>query len=114
MHRVRINSKVMPYMGFGVWERRKGMKKRKRIVVLGTGQVVFLTVVFVALFLCLITAFILLRERDRGTAAAALFFAIAAFLAAVFLLAAYFSHKKEDSEREAAWDELEKKRQKHS
>ena len=90
------------------------MKKRKRIVVLGTGQVVFLTVVFAVLFLCLITAFILLRERDRGTASVALFFAIASFLAAVFLLAAYFSHKKEDAEREAAWDELEKKRQKHS
>ena len=87
------------------------MKKRKRIVVLGTGQVLFLTVLFLILFVCLGTAFLLLRERDRGTAAAALFFAVASFLAAVFLLAAYFSHKKEDAEREAAWDELEKKRQ---
>ena len=89
-------------------------KKRKSIMVLGKGPVLFMTVLFALLCVCLFAAFILLRQRDSGTAFTALFFAVAAFLAAVFLLAAYFSHRKDDAEREAAWEELEKKRQKHS
>ncbi len=89
-------------------------KKRKSIMILGKGPVLFMTVLFVLLCVCLFAAFILLRQRDTGTAFTALFFAAAAFLAAVFLMAAYFSHRKDDAEREAAWEELEKKRQKHS
>ena len=87
-------------------------KKRKPIVVLGKGPVMFMSVMFVLLCVCLFAAFLLLRFRDPGTAIAALFFSIASFLATVFLLAAYFHHKKEDDQREAAWDELEKKRPK--
>ncbi len=89
-------------------------KKRKSIVVLGTGPVLFMTVLFSLLFICLLAAFLMLRLRDTGTAFTALFFSIASGLAAIFLLAAYFQHRKDDAEREAAWDELEKKRQKHS
>ncbi len=89
-------------------------KKRKSIVVLGTGPVLFMTVLFSLLFACLLAAFLMLRLRDTGTAVTALFFSIASGLAAIFLLAAYFQHRKDDAEREAAWDELEKKRQKHS
>ncbi len=89
-------------------------KKRKSIMVLGTGPVLFMTVMFLLLFICLLAAFVMLRQRDPGTAIAALFFSIASCLAALFLLAAYFQHKKEDAQREKAWDELEKKRQKHS
>ncbi len=89
-------------------------KKRKSIMVLGKGPVLFMTVLFLFLFVCLLAAFLMLRQRDTGTAVTALFFSIASVLAAVFLLAAYFQHRKDDAEREAAWDELEKKRQKHS
>ena len=89
-------------------------KKRKSIVVLGTGPVLFMTFIFLVLFLCLFAAFLLLRQRDMRTAITALFFSLASLLAALFLLAAYFHHKKEDTEREAAWDKLESKRQKHS
>ena len=69
---------------------------------------------FLFLFACLLIAFLLLRQRDPGTAAAALFFSIASCAAAFLLLAAYFRHRKEDAEREAAWAELDKKEQKHS
>ena len=89
-------------------------KKRKPIVVLGTCPVLFMTFIFLVLFLCLFAAFLLLRQRDMKTAITALFFSIASLLAALFLLAAYFHHKKDDAKREAAWDELESKRQKHS
>ena len=89
-------------------------KKRKSIMVLGKGPVLFMTVLFAIPFVCLLAAFILLRQRDLGTAITALFFSIASFLAAVLLMAAYFSHRKDDAAREAAWDELENKRQKHS
>ena len=89
-------------------------KKRKSIMVLGTGPVLFMTVVFIILFICLLTAYAMLRNRDPGTAAAALFFGIAAGVAAILLMAAYFRHKREDAEREARWAELDKKEQKHS
>jgi cell division protein FtsW (lipid II flippase) len=89
-------------------------KKKKSIMVLGTGPVLFMTALFSLLFVCLLVAFFLLRQRDIGTAFTALVFSIGAFLAAVSLMAAYFTHKKDDDAREAAWEELEKKRQKHS
>lgn len=91
------------------------MKKKKRsIMVLGKGPVLFMTALFALLCVCLFAAFILLRQRDSGTAYTALFFAVSSFLAVVFLMAAYFSHRKDDAEREEAWEELEKKRQKYS
>ena len=89
-------------------------KKRKAIMVLGTGPVLFMTVVFSILFVLLLCAYGMLRQRDPGTAAAALFFGIAAGIAALLLLAAYFRHKREDAEREAAWAELEKNEKKQS
>lgn len=82
-------------------------KKRKSIMVLGKGPVLFMTFLFTVLFVCLLIASVTLRQRDPGTAIAALFFSIASLAAALLLVAAYFRHRKEDAEREAAWAEME-------
>ena len=89
-------------------------KKRRSIMVLGTGPVLFMSVLFTLLFVCLLIAFFLMRQRDAGTALTALIFGVSSFLAAVSLLAAYFTHKKDDDAREAAWEEADNERQKHS
>lgn len=76
-------------------------------MVLGTGPVLTMTVLFLVLLVCLGGAFFMLLERDPGTAATCLFFALASGTAAVFLMIAYFRHRKEDAQREERWAQLE-------
>ncbi len=84
-------------------------KKRKSIMVLGTGPVLTMTVLFFLLLVILCACFLMMRQRDPGTAAACLIFGVASGAAGVSLLGAYFRHKKEDREREDAWQALEER-----
>ncbi len=84
-------------------------KKRKSIMVLGTGPVLTMTVLFFLLCAVLCACFLMMRRRDPGTAAACLLFGVASGTAGVALLGAYFRHRKEDQEREKAWEALEKR-----
>ena len=84
-------------------------KKRKSIMVLGTGPVLTMTVLFFLLCAVLCACFLMMRRRDPGTAATCLLFGVASGAAGVALLGAYFRHRKEDQEREKAWEALEER-----